>query len=530
MQWKISKHSIFYNVAALSAAGLVLQLLGFVYRVYLNRMVGVEGLGVYRLLSPVSSVLIAATITGTKMAVVNISARYTKKDDQAQIRHLVRRCVCLFLAVFLTIAIPIGFFHETIALALGDARISAALVIVLFAIFFSGFEGIFEALYLGIGQTKYTAISNLIEQATQMVAVLLLLAVVGTNRLERTAMAMAGAAVISEIPVVIWLVFIYWRLMGKRNEASQIRRRPDRCAGHMWLSILSISLPVTVTAIVTNAIGSVSTIILPKRLVAAGLTHKEALSELGIISGMAMPLLLFPMVLVSSLASVIMPNLSARLGRDEAAAIKRKIRKSFEAVGLIGFGATFALMPVASPLSKILYHQELSIPYVMCLSICAIFLYFQSISISILNGINQQRLAMISVISGEMVQLLITWVLCANPQFGIFGYIIAMIAGCFVACAFNLFFIKKISHVLPSFFKSLFVPLLLGVVMGLFSRFFYHFFLLSMPEGAAIAIALMVAFAVGMIVLPVIGLNPLRYLQTLIPSAQVGDIPLKDRK
>lgn len=45
---KISKESMLYNASVLSASGLVLQLIGFVYRIYLSRMAGAEGLGVYR--------------------------------------------------------------------------------------------------------------------------------------------------------------------------------------------------------------------------------------------------------------------------------------------------------------------------------------------------------------------------------------------------------------------------------------------------------------------------------------------------
>ena len=52
---KISKDSVFYNALVLSSSGVALQILGFVYRIYLSRLAGAEGLGVYRLVLPVFS-------------------------------------------------------------------------------------------------------------------------------------------------------------------------------------------------------------------------------------------------------------------------------------------------------------------------------------------------------------------------------------------------------------------------------------------------------------------------------------------
>lgn len=531
MQIKISKYSVLYNAAQMAATGLILQILGFIYRIYLNQMVGVEGLGVYRLIFPVSSVLMAASIVGIKMAVTNISARYTLPGDRWEIHHLVRRCTYLFLGLFFTLAIPIGLFHKTIAIGiLGDERTSYALVILLFAIFLAGFEGVFEALYLGIKKTKYTAISNLIEQVTQMGAVLLLLSWVGSSHLEITTAAMALGAVISEIPVVIWLVFIYRREIMRGTSPRLAPHSPRGGSGRMWVSILSVSVPVSATSIITNALASISTILLPKQLVLAGLSHKEALSALGIISGIAMPLIIFPLVFVSALSSVIMPVLSQSHAQNDKAAISRRMKKSFEATGLIAFGSTCALLPVVGALARILYQQELNSLYIGLLSLCGVLLYYQVVSVSVLNGLNRQRLSMISVILGESVQLFFTWWLCAMPEFTVFGYILAMIISCIVVISLNLYFIYQVTGTLPSFYRCFFIPAFLGLVMGLFSRFFYGYFtsVLSWEPGA-ILLALGLSFAIGIGVLPVIGLNPMRYIATLIPSSRVDEIPLKNR-
>ena len=54
---KISRKSVFYSLFAISVSNSVLQLLGFLYRIFLSRMAGAEALGVYQLVTPFYSVV-----------------------------------------------------------------------------------------------------------------------------------------------------------------------------------------------------------------------------------------------------------------------------------------------------------------------------------------------------------------------------------------------------------------------------------------------------------------------------------------
>lgn len=74
--------------------------------------------------------------------------------------------------------------------------------------------------------------------------------------------------------------------------------------------LAGIVLPVTGAAVVNNLLGSASSVLLPQRLMLSGMSRTEALSELGVISGMAMPLLIFPIALISSVCTVLMPEVS----------------------------------------------------------------------------------------------------------------------------------------------------------------------------------------------------------------------------
>ena len=53
----------------LTLTGLLSRLIGFFYRIYLSRLFGEEGMGVYQLLSPVLSLTFSVTAAGLQTAI-----------------------------------------------------------------------------------------------------------------------------------------------------------------------------------------------------------------------------------------------------------------------------------------------------------------------------------------------------------------------------------------------------------------------------------------------------------------------------
>ncbi|MBR6708379.1 MAG: oligosaccharide flippase family protein, partial [Clostridia bacterium] len=276
-QW--NKRSFFYNAGVMTLSGLCLQGIGFIYRIYLSRAAGAEGLGLYRLILPVHSLSIAICIAGVRMAATALSAELRAASDRLAVRMLTRLCLTIYLAVFLLAAAVVIWFRDPIASSmLGDIRTSPALPVMMFCIFLTGFELILESIFLGIGETRYTAVSNLLEQLTQMAAVICLLTQLHPTDSGETALWIVTGMVISEIPVVIWLLISYRRVVCRGCRA------PKAVPRGLLSRIGKIALPVTLGGAVTTLLSSAGTVLLPRRLVAAGLSESQALEELGIIS------------------------------------------------------------------------------------------------------------------------------------------------------------------------------------------------------------------------------------------------------
>lgn len=507
---RINKSSMLYNISVLVVSGTLFQMMGFVYQVMLSRTAGAEALGIFRLVMPVYSIAIVTAI-GIRMALTSLAAGLDPRAGRRGLRRLMWQGIFSFVFLFLLVAVPVVVLHDWIAVAIiREPRTSLALLIILVCVFLSGFEGVFEALFLGLGRTKYAAISNLLEQASKIIIILLFMSRYGgAQDGAKTAVIIVTGMTLSEIPVIIWLVIVWLHEMKHGGwQEGDLRYASGR--------VLPIALPVALCSAATSLIASASTVLLPERLGLAGYTHKQALEALGVIGEMALPLLLLPMVLVRSLSNVLLPVISQSTARQNSADIGRKIEKSFQATGLLVLPATAILAPLAGGLSRILYRHALNPGYVLLLATAAVLTYYEVVSASILNGLGYQRRSTLYLIAGECIQLFFTFFCAASKNLHIYGYILGMAVSPLVVLMLNLWLIQKKTKHAPDYAESFVIPFAVACVAGGFTHFFYRLvWLRTAHEGLSLSAGALVGVGVCAACFMLTGLRPVRYLKTL---------------
>ena len=77
--------SIVAGTLLLTATGLFSQVVGFLYRIALSRLIGAETMGLYQLVMPVYSVLLSLTAVGLTVAVSTLSAKHYALGDAAPV-------------------------------------------------------------------------------------------------------------------------------------------------------------------------------------------------------------------------------------------------------------------------------------------------------------------------------------------------------------------------------------------------------------------------------------------------------------
>ena len=144
-----------YGTLLLTGTSLVAQVLGFIYRIFLSRLVGAEIMGLYQLILPVYSVVLSITAVGLTVAVSNLSAEYAARGNEGAMGAVLRRCLAAFLILFALVAGVTVLFYDPISVyLLGDARTQLGLLLLLPYLFLTGIENLHKHYFYGTGNIR----------------------------------------------------------------------------------------------------------------------------------------------------------------------------------------------------------------------------------------------------------------------------------------------------------------------------------------------------------------------------------------
>lgn len=509
----ISRASVFYHAAVMAGSGLILQVLGFAYRLMQSRLVGAEGMGWMSLIMPVYSLITSVTLAGISTAVNHLSAEADALGDRAALPRIFRAGTAFFLGLFLFMAGGLLFLRDWIARELlGNHEAAGALLLFLPCIFLTGFENLCKSVCYGIGRVRTPVLSELGEQTVRIASVGAILIALKPDSPVRAAEAIILGMTVSEVFSSLFMTVSLSRYFIREKEGNgRFKRRIGR-------AVLALALPVSLSAILGNLISSAITVSLPKRLALAGLTGEESLAALGTVNGMASPLLSLPLAFVYPIGAAVAPRIAARraLGEDKDA--ERKASKAFETGLLIAFPACLAIYPVSGYLLREVFHGECGERLLLLLTLSAMAAGVQAVSSAVLTGYERQRVSMLTNLSGSLLTFAGMWTLASDERFGVAGYLVACLLGNILPAAANTLYIRFSLRVRIPFRKAFARPFLMAVLSTLPASAVFR---MCGESHYAVVLSLFIAFAVDLMLLYVWDYHPIRYLRTLIPKKEV---------
>ena len=508
MGFLLNRKSMIYQGLVLASSGLALNALAFCYRIVIARLAGAEGMGVYTLVMRAYSVLHSLCISGVTVGVSVLGGKLSAHGDTAGLRHLVRIGFFVFLCPFLMCCLMVCLGSEWIATLLGDLRTRPALFALLVCIGLTGFENVMKAAFNSTKRVSFPAISEICEQIIRFCAVVLLLSFFGAEP-ERAAFFIVCGMSIAEIFSVGFLSFCFFR--SYRNTAPKTGKRQR----FSLAQLLSIALPAE-GSIVTGAIlAAVTTAILPGRLAIAGLNQTQAIKSIGLITGMAEPLLLLPFAAITSISTVLLPAVSRSREANNSKSLRHRADAGLRVTGFIALPATLALLPMAPTLCEALFLSEVHGAILGLIAGQCILESYIVVCSGLLNGIEQQHAVFRCGLIGQSLQTICVWFLAAQPQLQMIGYALGILLGDVVRLALLLFRIQKTPAIAIRLSRCFVLPCALGGISYGCSSLGYPLCLriISLPILSAVLI-LIACIALCLCVLRLCGIRPFRYAHT----------------
>ncbi len=497
----MSKKSFIGGTIILMAAGFIVRILGFVYRIYLSNLIGAEGMGLFQLIMPVYSLIILTLTSGISIAVSKMVASEMAKKHNA---NLIRITACALIISAAAGAVISGLIFINVRFIadfiLKDGRTYHSLMLLVPCIPVIAAAAAIKGYFYGTREVMPTAVSQVAEQVVKIGLVVVLAAYFVNIGLEYAcALATIGMA-LGEICNLAVLYFVYHfkkKKLTANCAKSGIMRKRD-----IIKNLLVISLPISFNRFIASAMSALEVILIPRRLIAGGLDYQSSISEYGRLTGMAMPLIFFPSLVTSSLATTIVPAISEAISLKQYKSVNYRISKSIQLTFILGFIFTVIFMAYPKEIGEMVYRKEDIGEILYFLSFSCTFTYLQQTLLGILNGLGKQAVSLRNSIIGNSIR--ICFVYFFIPIYGIKGYTAGIIISSALVCSLNIYSIIRTTGMAVDIRNWIVKPGMVAAVMVFISKYIYGFFMIfnaghtwtvfmSICGNAAVSAALMVA-------------------------------------
>lgn len=294
MRWVIK--NILKAMLTLTVFSVATRCLGFIYKIYLTKIMSTTDLGIYNITLSIFMVLLTIVGSSVPLTISKITAKNNSMGKNSRSSYSVTSATILNLIIAIVICGITLCSKPIINSLIGDENgyiiIISLLPSIIFTAIYSGLKG-----YMW-GLENYFSVS-IVEFVEQILKIALCFVFILSNWFSNPVLAVAQAMNISCGLSTLLGIYLYLKNMGKFSYKS----------GYFKEIIVS-SAPLTFVRLLGSLVMPLITIIIPLRLVSTVLTRSEILSDLGVLMGMTMPLLSIPSTIIGALCMILIPKIS----------------------------------------------------------------------------------------------------------------------------------------------------------------------------------------------------------------------------
>ncbi|BCZ47546.1 stage V sporulation protein B [Clostridium gelidum] len=464
----MDKDNFLKNSFLLVASNVTTGILGFIFNIYLSKVLGAEGMGLYNLVMPIYNLFICLMTAGIVASISKITAVYNQKGEHNNIVKTIRVISLFNISWAFLIGIIVFFSAPLIGkYGVNDIRTIDAIRVICPAMVCIAISNILKGYFYGTSKITVPAIIDIFEKAMRIITVSLLIFLTQAQTLESMVTLATVALCIGEFQSLFFL-FIYYKYSIKKMIISY-----EKCEGGFQLlfDVVIISMPLLMNGFLTNILGTLATLIVPRRLLISGFSYSEALSMIGRYNGMALSIIVIPLIIVSTINTLLIPDLSQTLvlGKQYEASIR--IKKVIKFAFLLGISTTIICSIIPDSLGQMFYGRNDLGSYIRFASLAAPILFPAVTMFGILNGLNRQGIILRNSLIEAIIELICLYIFTAIPSINIFGYSLTMFIACTVGLILNMYEVNK--HIDLNLNKlNVIIYLLLGLLTFLIINIF----------------------------------------------------------
>lgn len=426
-----TKTALLKGTFILTATGFLSRFIGFFYRMFLSHEFGAEGVGLYQLVFPVLAFCISLTSSGIQTAISKTVSEKNSHSTNGTAEDILFSGMALTLIPSFILTYVLQRNAHTIAVyLLGDVRCTSLIVLSSYILPFSSIHSCICGYYYGKKQASPPAMSQLFEQFVRVLSVYIICIICQKKQISYDISIAIAGLVIGEIASAFFCI-------------HSLKSKPHRIRTWKtyWKILLPFSLPLTGNRVLINLLQGMEAISIPKQLMQFGLSTSSALSTYGVLTGMALPCILFPSAITSSISIMLLPTVAEIRATGHSETLQTLIRRIAGSCLLMGGICTLFFTVGGNFLGRVLFSSSLAGNFLSTLGWMCPFLYTNATLLSVINGLGNSGRTFLINTSSLLIRIASVFFLI--PHFGIIGYLWGLLASQILVTMLCIWHLKK---------------------------------------------------------------------------------------
>ncbi len=461
------KQNFLQGTALLAMATAIVKVIGALYKIPLNAIIGEQGFGYYSTAYEIYSVLLMISTAGLPVAMSRMISQVSALNHYNQVRRIYTTSRTIFLILGISGSLLMTLFCRQLAEFQNQPDAWAAIgclgPCMLFICIMSAYRGFFQ----GQGDMLPTSVSQVIEAVVKLV-VGIGLALLLLNATQSVSLAAGGAILGVTASCLVSSVYLAACFRRRYAQLPAGTDTPDS-APQTAKRLLTIAIPITLGSAGLQILTMLETKIYMGRLLET-MTQASADIQRGIYS-MTQTIFNMPCAFITPITISIIPAITAQLTLLHYREAKATEESAIRVMGLISMPCAFGLAALAEPVTALLggYSGEkltLATTLMTILGISIIFNALVLVTTAIMQAHGHVNRPVVNMLIGGLIKLAAVFLLTGNPHIGIAGTPIGTLLCYLCICLLNIASIRRVIDQPPAFLRNLYRPLLAAAIMG----------------------------------------------------------------
>ncbi len=419
----------------MTAVNLIMRGAAVGFNAFLTSKIGSTGMGLFQLVMTVYTLATTFSSAGIKLATTRVAVEIStlNKNDM---NKSVSTCVTYAGICGCIIGITLYVFSDFIAKHwISDYQTALPLRILSLSLPFVAMSSALGGYFTAVEKIPQFSSVQLAEQFFRIAVVVFLI----TNQ-KNTNAFYSCIYIVAGMTAAEIFSFTLSSLLKKKTVSPKTNKP------HIdLLRILRVALPDAAGTCVRSILLTIEHLLIPKGFRKSGDGADSALAAYGNIHGIALPLLLFPSAVLSSLASLLIPDLAKKYEIGDKKNIDITVSKNLKRTFAFSVICALFCAVFAPSLSQIIYKSNEAVMYIRILSPLVPVMYMDMITDGMLKGLDQQIHAMRYNIIDAAFCIVMVYTLL--PIYSVKGYIFILYASEIINFYLSLGRLSKICNI-----------------------------------------------------------------------------------